>query len=279
MSESVIVEVASSEPISENLRRVTLTGPALAGWRSTGAPDEFVHVHLPGAEPAEGWSDDHDNARHYTVRRWDPDVPALVIDVVTHGHGTGAAWAQQAQPGEVVAVSEPHGYYGPPEGTTRRLLVADTTGLPAVARILEEAGPAESFEVVVELMTMNDAIPLPSAAQVTLSWRISGNGRTPSGLLAVMEGMATPPEDTYVWVACESAESRRVRTFIRSHWPRHHTAYRVVGYWHLDQEEQLRKWNALTADQQDRYTQIWDESRPDEVNWIELEPYLQELGL
>ncbi|GIG53627.1 siderophore-interacting protein [Demequina activiva] len=279
MTDSFLVHVAAAEQISPHLRRVTLAGDALRTWESTGKPDEFVHVHIPDADPAPGWEDDHDIARHYTIRRWDPSGPRVDIDVVTHGHGRGATWARQAQAGDVVAISDAHGYYEAPAGSTRRLLIADATGLPAVARILEEATPEETFEVVVELINAEDAIALPSPATVTVEWKVSGNGRGPSALVSCMERLPVPEGDTYVWVACESAQSRKARKFIRASWPRHHSLYRIVGYWHVDQEQQLAKWNALTPEQQARYAEIWDESRPDEVNWMELEPYLQELGL
>lgn len=279
MSDSFLVHVATAEQISPNLRRVTLTGDTLRTWETTGQPDEFVHVHIPDADPADGWEDDHDLARHYTIRRWNPEVPSIEIDVVTHGHGRGATWAREAREGDVVAISEPHGYYRTPEGSTRRLLLADATGLPAVARILEEASPEEHFHVVVELITADDAIALPLLASVDVEWKVSGNGRGPSALLSCMERLPVPEPDTYVWIACESAHSRKARAFVRREWPRHHTLYRIVGYWHVDAEEQLRKWNALTPEQQARYMEIWDESRPDEVNWLELEPYLQELDL
>lgn len=282
MSDSILVTVAGAEQLTPNLRRVVLTGPALAAWESTGRPDEFLHVHIPDPDPAPGWEDDHDIARHYTVRRWEPsgpDGPSIVLDIVTHGHGRGATWARTARVGDAVALSEVHGYYAPPAGSTHRLLIADATGLPAVARILEEATPDESFEVIVELISLEDRIALPSPAAVTVEWRVSGNGRGPSALLGRMERMRVPDGDTYVWLACESAHSRKARAFVRAAWPRHHTLYRIVGYWHLDAEELMRRWNALTEAQRARYLEIWDESRPDEENWTELEPYLQELGL
>jgi NADPH-dependent ferric siderophore reductase len=279
MPDSLIVTVAATEQISPNLRRVTLAGPSLRAWESTGKADEFVHVHIPDAPRADGWEEDHDIARHYTVRRWNPAGPSIDIDVVTHGHGRGATWARTAREGDTVAVSDVHGYYAPPEGSTHRLLVADATGLPAVARILEEASPHETFEVLIELISMDDAIALLSPAAVEVEWRVSGNGRGPSALVSCMDSMPTPADDTYVWLACESAQSRKARALVREHWTRHHSLYRIVGYWHVDAEEQMRKWDALPQEQKDRYLEIWDESRPDEINWLELEPYLQGLGL
>lgn len=278
MTDSLVVHVSATEQLSPNLRRVTLEGDALHEWETTGKPDEFVHVHIPGEQPSQGWEDDHDIARHYTIRRWNPAAPSLDIDVVTHGHGLGATWAKTAQAGDAVAISSARGYYSPPEGSTRRLLVADATGLPAIARILEEATPGETFDVLVELISHDDAIALPSRATVNIEWRVSGNGRGPSALVSCMRSMAPPADDTYVWIACEAAHSRKARGFLRENWTRHHSLFRIVGYWHLDAEEQLRKWNALTPEQQQQYEEIWDESRPDEVNWVELEPFLRSVG-
>ncbi|WP_062071611.1 siderophore-interacting protein [Demequina sediminicola] len=279
MTDSFRVNVIDSIDISPNLRRVTLAGDSLSAWESTGQPDEFVHIHIPGPDAAEGWEDDHDIARHYTIRRWDKPANTILVDVVTHGHGLGASWARDCQPGDTVAISGARGYYGPPEGSTQRLLFADATGIPAVARILEEASAEESFQVIIEVLDERDAIDLPSAAEVNVEWIVAGNGLALSEIESAMAQLETPSDDTYIWVACETSASRAARKFVRGQWPRHHSWFRIVGYWHFNQEERLKKWLALTPEQQARYAEIWDESRPDEVNWIELEPFLQEVGL
>ncbi|WP_062078028.1 siderophore-interacting protein [Demequina globuliformis] len=279
MTDSFRVNVVDSIELTPNLRRVTLAGDSLSAWESTGQPDEFVHIHIPDADSAEGWEDDHDIARHYTIRRWDKAAQTIVVDIVTHGHGRGSTWARTCQPGDVVAISAPHGYYGAPEHSTKRLLLADATGLPAVARILEEASPEETFQVIVELLDEADKIALPSPADVDVQWLIAGNGRALSELVPTMATLDELSDDTYIWVACETKASREARKHVRTYWMRHHTLYRIVGYWHFEQEERLKRWLALTPEQQARYAEIWDESRPDEVNWIELEPFLQEVGL
>lgn len=279
MSDSFHVEVIDAFDLSPNLRRVRLAGESLKSWVSTGKADEFIHIHIPDADPAPGWDEDHTNARLYTVRRWDPVSLIIDVDVVVHGHGRGSAWGRAVQPGDRVALSAPRGHYLAPEGSTRRLLIADATGLPAVARILEEATPDESFDVLVELISADDAIALPSPAMVNVEWRVSGNGRGPSALVSAMERLPAPTDDTYVWIACETAQSRAARSFLRENWARHHTLYRIIGYWHLNAEDRLRKWEAMTDEQRERYSEIWDESRPDEVNWVELEPFLRSVGL
>jgi NADPH-dependent ferric siderophore reductase len=277
MTDSHFARVAANVPLTPHLRRVTLTG--LSYWPGTGIPDEFVHVHIPPADAPPGWEDDHDIARHYTIRAHDPKAGTVDLDVVTHGHGLGSTWARTCIPGDQVAISLPQPYYGPPANSTRRLLIADATGLPAIARILEQAGTHETFDVIVELIDLDDRIDLPSAATVDVTWRVSGNGVTPSALEAMVRQRERPVDGTYVWVACESAESRRIRGFVRRTWGMHYACYRIVGYWHLNQAEQLSRWLALTDEQRARYEQIWDDNREDEANWLELEPFLRSVGL
>ncbi len=277
MTDSYRAHVASAEQLTPHLRRVTLEG--LKEWPGTGVPDECVHVHIPSANPEPGWEDDHDIARHYTIRSHNPATGTVTIDIVTHGHGLGSTWARTCVPGDAVAISTPHPYYSPPADLTRRLLVADATGLPAVARILAQADPDEHFDVIVELIDLDDRIALPSAAQIDVTWRVAGNGVTPSCLEAALAQREDAPQETYVWVACESAVSRRIRTFLRKTWQLHHSQYRVVGYWHLNQAEQMQKWLSLTDEQRAQYERIWDESRDDEANWLALEPFLRSVGL
>ena len=216
------VDVIDAFELTPNLRRIRLGGESLKGWASTGKADEFIRVTIPDANPTPGWEDEAANARIYTVRRWDPAALTIDVDVVVHGSGRGSAWGRDAQPGDQVALGAARGYYDPPAGSTRRLLIADETGLPAIARILEEATPDESFDVVVELMSEDDAIALPSPADVNVTWHVSGNGRGPSALLSCMEGLE-PDDDAYIWIACETVQSRAARNFLRENWTRHHS--------------------------------------------------------
>lgn len=278
MSDVFRVDVVDAFELSPNLRRIRLSGESLRNWAPTGKADEFIRVTIPDTDPAPGWEKDPSNARIYTVRRWDPAHLTIDVDVVIHGPGRGSSWGRDARPGDQVALGEPRGYYDPPAGSTRRLLIADASGLPAIARILEEATPDESFDVLVELISEDDAIALPSPADVNVQWRVSGNGRGPSALVSAMERL-TPGDDTYIWIACETAQSRAARTFLRANWSRHHSLYRIVGYWHEDPADQARKFSALTDAQRERYREIWDEPKPDEVKWLELEPFLRSVGL
>lgn len=271
--------VTSARDLSPGIRRVEVSGADLSSWTSSGHADEYVIVQVPDAATTPGWEEAPASGRFYTVRRWDPATATMTLDVVVHADGHGSDWARRCHPGSPVAVGAPRGHWDPPADTTHRLLLADATGLPAVARILEEAGPDESFDVVVEVGDPADMLDLPSAADVTIEWRVSGNGRTPSTLLEAMSARPAPTLDTWTWVACEASVSRRCRTFLRAAWPRPVSHYRIVGYWHQDQARLEERWAALTPEQLARSRDLWDPDEHDEVNWIAYEQFLQEVGL
>lgn len=285
MTESYYADVMGTTQITPNLRRIHLGGGTLADWESIGRPDEYVHVHIPDTDAAAGWEDDHDIARHYTIRQHSivrehgAAAATIDIDVVTHGHGRGAAWAKTCRPGDRVAISTAKGFYTPPAGSSKRLLITDATGIPAVARILEEASSDEEFDVIIELIDLADKLEFASAATVRTTWRVSGNGRSPSALETCMSRAATPGEDVYIWIAGETSETRRARKFLRANWGRHHTWYRIVGYWLANQAELMATYDSLTDAQRAQYEAIWDDDRSDEANWEELEPFLVAHGL
>lgn len=276
MEATIPAVVADVERVSPGFVRVAL---AVGGsWESTHAPDEFVHVEI-GAATVDA-ADGH-TARHYTVSRLVPR--GFEIEVATHGHGQGAAWAESVLPGDAVSVSDPKAYYAPPDATVPRLVIGDATALPAIARILAEASPDESFTVVIELGSMADTRALPSRATTTVEWRLGGNGIGPSVLVgaaaSALDSFAGEGAAPYLWVACESAVSRRIRSLARIERGLPTALLRIVGYWHADQDRIMTVWNSLTAEQRLRYEAVWREDRSDEENWIDAEPLLRAFGV
>jgi len=268
--------VTAVERVSPGFVRVALS--VGAEWMSTGAPDEFIHLDVGEATVDVG---DGHTARHYTISRVTPD--GVEIEVATHGHGPGAAWAKSAVPGQDVAVSAPKAYYAAPEASVPRVLIGDATALPAIARILAEASAAERFAVVVELGTMADAKALPTRAAARIEWRLGGNGVGPSMLVdaasSELDACAAEGLTPYLWVACESVVSRRIRNLARVDRGLPTSVLRIVGYWHRDQEKIVTVWSSLTADQRGHYEAVWREDRSDEENWIEAEPLLMAWGV
>lgn len=269
--------VVSTAQVTPGMVRIGLRVDEPGSWVSTGRPDEFVHVEV-GASTLD--PDGHDS-RHYTVSRVTDD--GFELEAFLHGDGPGATWARGARVGDRTAVSDPKAYYGVPDDAGVRLLVGDATALPAIARILAEARQDERFRVVIELADMADARDLPTAAEAEISWRLGGNGAGASILKDAMVELAAPELEpaarSYVWVACESVHSRRIRQLLRREFALPLSHYRVVGYWHADLERALRVWENASEEQKAQYAALWREDRSDEENWLELEPFLQSMGV
>jgi len=248
--------------LSAHLVTVTLGG--LDGFASTGIPDEYVRVLIPptGAELALPEIDDdwkvtlpdgavEPESRVYTVsdhRVVDADT-RIDLDIALHDEGVGSDWARTCRPGDRVGLIEPHGLYAAPTGVRWQLLVADITGVPAVARILRGLDPGQKVEVVIVLTDAGDEIPLPSPADVEVTWQVVAKDTDICDALAeAVTSRDLPAGDRYVWLAGEARASRAVRRHLRRElrWPQ--ADFYTCGYWQIEAE----KWNA-------RYEEVADE--------------------
>ena len=206
-------EVLRREQLSEHLVRLTLGGPGIAGFRSTGIPDEWVGLVVPGQF----------QSRYYTVRSWSDGE--LVLDVVVHETGLVTEWAAGDCTGDVVTVTEPKGSFAMPEGSSWLMLVGDLTAMPAMARIAESVDlPARIWAEV------PDHLPtyLPQGSEVT--W-LEAPGEGSSRLAEVVEDLDWPEGEGYFWMAGESAQMRAIRKHLMRERRLPSTAYDVMGYW------------------------------------------------
>lgn len=143
---------------------------------------EGLHLRLmlpakPGTEPvwpsmgangAPVWPQgDHSlHARYITIRHARPDKRELDLDVVSHGDGLISSWASVAEIGAEIGAMGPVGEVALPEAKDY-LLVADQTGLPAVARFLEQVQSGTTGHVICEAdADLNTYLP-PTSFSVT----------------------------------------------------------------------------------------------------------------
>jgi NADPH-dependent ferric siderophore reductase len=208
--------VLRRDVVSPHLLRLTLAGDGLAGFASTGVPDEWVGLIVPGQY----------QSRYYTVRSW--DGRELVLDVVVHEVGLVTEWASRDCVGDPVMVTEPRGSFAMPRDAGWLLLVGDLTAMPAMARIAEtQRARAVQTRIWAEVP---DDLPgyLPDGPEVT--W-LSPPGPGQSALAAVVESIDWPPGEGYFWMAGESAQMRAIRKYLMRERHLPSSAYDVMGYW------------------------------------------------
>ena len=210
-AEEYAAQVLRREELSDHFVRLTLGGPGLAGFASTGIPDEWVGLVVPGQF----------QSRYYTVRSW--AAGELVLDVVVHEVGLVTEWAQLDVVGQSVTITQPKGSFAMPADASWLLLVGDLTALPAMARISETVDVPTRIWVEVP-----DDLSSYLSGEVT--W-LSPPGPGESGLAAVVESIDWPDGEGYFWMAGESAQMRAIRKHLMRERRLASSAYDVMGYW------------------------------------------------
>ncbi|CAB4690142.1 MAG: siderophore-interacting protein [Actinobacteria bacterium] len=250
------LEVLRSQRVSPHFTRVTLGRGDIAGVVPRGF-DQSLRLFIPppggslaGVPTTTGLRSylrylalsraDRPLMRSYTVREHRVDGahgPEIDLDLVVHELPDGrlapaARWAETCAPGDAVAVLDQGIGFAPPSGLRRVALVADETGLPALAAILAGLAPDTQGHALIEVPSVADRreIVAPAGVGVTYVVRDDPRARPGVAVLAAAMGRPLPDEPFFGWVVGEQALASR----LRRHWiaagvPREHVAF--CGYW------------------------------------------------
>lgn len=216
-------QVLRREQVSPHLVRMVLGGDGLADFASTGTPDEWVGLVVPGQF----------QSRYYTVRSW--DGAELVLDVVVHDVGLVTEWAKGDCVGDQVTITEPKGSYALPDDAGWIYLVGDLTALPAMARIAREN---TSVPLQVWAEVPDDLADYFDGGDVDVTWLEAPEHG--SDLAAVVESLPFPEGPGYFWMAGESAQMRAIRKHLMRERQLPSAAYDVMGYWRGGAKRQPR---------------------------------------
>lgn len=141
--------------------------------------------------------------RNYTVRAHRPaeGVRGAEIDVdfVIHAAPDGSlgpapSWALEVEAGEDVAIIDEGLVFDPARGTRRVVLVADETGLPAVAGVCASL-PTDAVGIaIVEVPSQDDALSFAHPEGVDVQWivREDAHARPGAAALAALEATTLP---------------------------------------------------------------------------------------
>ncbi|MBE7325825.1 siderophore-interacting protein [Nocardioides sp. Y6] len=226
--------LATRELVTPSMLRLTLRGPELAHFETHAADDHVKVVFaqpdgtrtdpVPDASGALTWPRPLPPSRKYTVRRFDAAAGELDLDVVLHPGGLASEWAVRAEVGEEVVVAGPPGAKVFAHTYGHYVLVADPTGLPAVARWLEESPADVSADVVLDVDHEHErGYPLAARAGVRVQWFDRADGSRAADVVAGLE----LPADTFLFAAGEAGDVRPLRRWARE---RGIDAL-VTGYW------------------------------------------------
>ncbi len=239
------LDVRRVEQVNPSMLRIILAGPELEGFVSLGF-DDHVKMFFPapgekepvlpsvgpeGLEMPKGPR--RPLARDFTPRSYDPVAGELAIDFALHHEGPASNWARSVAAGDSAWIAGPRGSFVVPFNFDWHLLIADETGLPALARRLEELPAGTRAMALIEVDGTQDEIALESAAEATIIWAHRKSGRAGENrvLLDALNTSSLPDGDYHVWIACETGLAKELRAFLIGSCGANPKWTRASGYW------------------------------------------------
>jgi NADPH-dependent ferric siderophore reductase len=225
-----LLSVADVVDIGPRMRRITITGDALAAFVALPGQDVVVHV-----------SDGHGGgvSRRYTIRNLDNAARCLDLDVVMHGDGPGAAWASSVATGDGVEVFGPRGKVVL-AAARWQLFVGDESALPAIAEMIRALPVATTAVALIEVTDADDEQPISTTELIDVRWlhRLV----TPPGeselLHRAVASIDIPDADRHAYLFGESRVVRRLRDDLGARGLQPHELS-AKGYWNLSSRPKL----------------------------------------
>jgi NADPH-dependent ferric siderophore reductase len=216
-----VVEVTYITPA---MLRLTLGGESLSNF-VTLAPDDHVKVIV-----GEG---DAEVRREYTVRAFDVVNQLITLDFAMHDAGPVTDWARSARVGDRIVVAGPRGSGVVPDDFDWWLMIGDETGMPAIARRLEELAADRRVMTIVAVTDAREQQTFATRTDHTARWihRPLDRADDPAPYLSALAGWTPPPGEGFIWIATESTVARALRTYALNEL-RHPLAWmKAAGYW------------------------------------------------
>ncbi|MFZ4928022.1 siderophore-interacting protein [Chryseobacterium sp. Mn2064] len=154
--------------------------------------------------------------RTYTHRGIDLEKNEIWIDFVAHGdEGPASAWAIESKPGDLLGVLMKDGkieLYGKAD---HYFLVADATGIPVLAAILEDLPTEAKGICIIEVHGKEDEQNLQTNADIQFIWIHNEHPQQGSKLAEVVKEQVLPEGSRSGYVAAEFSSVKEIRRYLR----------------------------------------------------------------
>lgn len=273
----VHLTVLRTERLSPHWMRVTLGGAEISQFRHMGY-DQWFRIFLPlgGDEgldrlPAKAnkmfgylrYLRIPDGVRpvmrNYSVRAYRPATESagaeIDVDFVLHGSaaegtaGPASRWAETCEPGESVVIIDEGLAFNPARGVDRVVLVADETGLPAIASICATLPADSSGVAIIEVPSPEDTLEFPHPAGITVRWIVREHGIKPGSLaLQALTEAALPDAPFHAYIVGEQALPTEARRHLVGERGVSKDRVSFCGYWRVGASSPTPKSQAAPAE-------------------------------
>jgi NADPH-dependent ferric siderophore reductase len=215
--------VTGAADLTPRMRRVSLTGDELGGWRHKPGQEIILLLPQAGGDPIR---------RHYTIRAFDEAERRLDVDFVLHGDSPATRWARAAKPGDVLDIMGPRGRIVVDHDAEWHLFSGDETCIPAIAGMIESLAPNTRAFAFIEIGGQAERQAIETAADLTLEWLDRGGAHPGPNRLLIdrLAAFELPPGRGQAYVIGETSNVRAQRqALIGRGFPRE--AIAAEGYW------------------------------------------------
>ena len=154
--------------------------------------------------------------RTYTHRGIDVEKNEIWIDFVAHGdEGPASAWAISAKKGDLLGILMKDGKTELYAKADNYLLVADSTGIPVIAAILEDLPSTAKGIYILEVDSKIDEQELETLADIKFIWIHNEHPQKGSRLAEIVKQQKLPQESRSGYVAAEFSSVKEIRNYLR----------------------------------------------------------------
>jgi NADPH-dependent ferric siderophore reductase len=210
--------VTGAEQVTERYRRVHFTdGDLLSAFGVH--PTMWVRLWFDNAGKP--------HQRAYTLVDPDVETGTFTLEFALHD-GCASDWSRNAQPGDTIeATVQGTGFDVPDPLPPRMLVIGDPASLPAINSLLA-AAPELPATIWFETTHESDQ-ELPFRTEEQHELRLVPRSQLVEDVKAGLPELAGP--DTYVWIACDTATTRALTSYVLKDLavPKHRV--QSLGYW------------------------------------------------
>ncbi|MFF8274558.1 siderophore-interacting protein [Streptomyces lateritius] len=215
--------VTGAEQVTEHYRRVRLKDGGLLA--ATGVhPTMWVRL----------WFDDagKPHQRAFTLVDPDPAAGTFSLEFALHD-GAASRWARSCAPGDTVeATLQGTGFTAPEPRPGRLLVIGDPASLPAINSLLDALPGVPATLWFETTHGSDDELPVrldPERHEMRRVPRQGGGAALVDRVRSELPALLG--EDPYVWVACDTATTRTLASYLRKELALPKERVHSLGYW------------------------------------------------
>ncbi|KIO77457.1 side tail fiber protein [Pedobacter lusitanus] len=250
-----VLEVKNKVYLTPHYIRITFTGDDVPLFAETTPgvnnkifipPAGLNEIHFPDFDYSTGeWTHPPEHLkpiiRTYTHRAYDHKKNEMTIDFVAHGEsGPASAWAIHAQPGNRLGVAMKAKESVIYPKADWYLLIADATGIPVIAAILETLPSAATGVAYIEIPEKEDIQDLKTEADIQINWICNAHPGENSLLADAVRTVKIPEKANttrFGYAAAEFSTVKDVRQFLRKEQQWDQSELYAYSYWKFGASE------------------------------------------